>query len=98
MPFSIIEAMSSGLAIIISDIPPLSELVDKQTGYIVPLNNNAELVNTFVEIARDPKTAYKKGQLAAIKINELCDYETMVSSYRNLYRSTKPETARKNND
>ena len=40
LPFSIIEAMSSGLAII-SDIPPLSELVDKQTGYIVPLNNNA---------------------------------------------------------
>jgi len=98
MPFSIIEAMSSGLAIIISDIPPLSELVDKQTGYIVPLNNNAELVNTFVEIARDPDNAYKKGQLAAIKINELCNYETMVSSYRNLYRSTKPETARKNND
>jgi glycosyltransferase involved in cell wall biosynthesis len=94
MPFSIIEAMSSGLAVIASDIPPLSELVNKQTGYIVPLNNNAKLVKTFIEVARDTKTAYQKGQLAALKINELCNYDNMVNSYRELYLSAKSKTAR----
>jgi len=89
MPFSIIEAMHSGLPIIVSDLPSLLELVDSQTGYIVPLDNNAELTKTFIEIARDFDTAYRKGKEAAKKIAAICSYEKMVNAYRELYLSAK---------
>jgi glycosyltransferase involved in cell wall biosynthesis len=87
MPFSIIEAMHSGLPIIISDLPSLLELVDSQTGYIVSLDNNAELAKTFIEIAQDFETAYRKGKEAAKKIAAICSYEKMVNAYRELYLS-----------
>jgi len=89
MPFSIIEAMHSGLPIIVSDLPSLLELVDSQTGYIVPLDNNAELAKTFIEIAQDFETAYQKGKEAAKKIAAICSYEKMVNAYRELYLSAK---------
>ncbi len=89
MPFSIIEAMHSGLAVIVSDLPSLSELVDSETGYIVPLDNSANLIQTFREIASDFEMPYQKGKKAAKKIAEICSYEKMVNAYRELYLSAK---------
>ena len=89
MPFSIIEAMHSGLAVIVSDLPSLSELVDSETGYIVPLDDSANLIQTFREIASDFEMPYQKGKKAAKKIAEICSYEKMVNAYRELYLSAK---------
>jgi glycosyltransferase involved in cell wall biosynthesis len=81
--------MHSGLAVIVSDLPSLSELVDSETGYIVPLDDSANLIQTFREIASDFEMPYQKGKKAAKKIAAICSYERMVNAYRELYLSAK---------
>jgi len=85
MPYSIIEAMSSGLPVIGSNIPSIAELVDNDTGYLVPLDDDAALIESFVSVANDFEPAFIKGKLAAERIKQLCDYDHMVSEYRDVY-------------
>ncbi len=85
MPFSIIEAMHSGLPVIGSKIPSLAELLDAETGYLVPLNCEHELAATFVHIAQDYSGAFAKGQAAERKVKQLCSYQTMLQRYREIY-------------
>jgi len=85
MPFSIIEAMASGLAVIGSDIPAIAELVSEQSGWLVPLERIDLLEETFVQVANNPQAAFDKGQLAAQSIKGICSYAAMVAAYRALY-------------
>jgi glycosyltransferase involved in cell wall biosynthesis len=86
-PFSIIEAMHSGLAVLGSDIPSIAELVDGQTGWLVPLDKHKDLIDMMREMIRDPLSAREKGQAAHAKIARLCSYQQMVEGYLNIYRS-----------
>ncbi len=85
-PFSIIEAMHSGLPVLGSDIPSIKELVDPDCGWLVPLDAQTELIGTLVEIARESATAFAKGQNAAQKISRICSYGNMTAGYLKLYR------------
>ncbi len=84
MPFSVIEAMHSGLPVIASAIPSLSELVDETTGYLIPLDREDLLAQTFVQLAADFSPALAKGKLAAAKIAGLCSYSAMLNRYREI--------------
>lgn len=86
-PFSIIEAMSAALPVIGSDIPSIRELVDEQSGYIVPLDDDEALVETFTNMAQDFKPAYAKGMAGQQRVSTLCSYQGMVAAYLELYRS-----------
>ncbi len=85
-PFSIIEAMHSGLPVLGSDIPSIRELVDADCGWLVPLDDQAALIDRLTEIPRDPAAAFAKGLNAARKISAICSYEEMVAGYLKLYR------------
>lgn len=87
MPFSIIEAMQSGLPVIGSDIPSICELVDEETGYIVPLDDLVALEDLLVKLGEDFTQAYAKGKRGAEKIRQKSDYQTMVSAYEALYNT-----------
>lgn len=85
-PFSIIEAMSAALPIIGSDIPSIRELVDDDTGYLVPLDNDDALVEVFTSMAQEFRPAYNKGMAGQQKIGSICSYQGMVAAYLELYR------------
>jgi len=85
-PFSIIEAMSSGLPIIGSAIPSIQELVDENSGYLLALDDDKGLEQLFVSLARDFQSAYLKGKHAVQRIKELCDYRSMIDGYTAIYR------------
>lgn len=85
-PFSIIEAMHSGLAVIGSDIPSIRELVDESCGYIATLDDEADLIQTLTHIAKHPQELRQKGEAAMQRVNELCEYRHMVDSYLEIYR------------
>ncbi|HRY84164.1 MAG TPA: glycosyltransferase [Candidatus Cloacimonadota bacterium] len=88
-PFSIIEAMHSGLPVIGSDIPSIAELVDESTGYLVPLAHPEELEKLLSQLAEDFSPALLKGQQGMKAVKAKCDYHTMVESYLKLYRGEK---------
>lgn len=89
LPMSVIEAMYAGLPIIGSDIPPLTELVDADCGWLIPPAQMEILVSELHKII-DARDCYKeKGEAARKKIRELCSYEKFVSDYLSLYRNGK---------
>jgi len=85
MPFSIIEAMQSGLPVIGSEIPSICEIVDEQSGWIVPLDDEPKLIETLCSLAQDPQAISAKADYTQKHIRRLCDYQFMVDSYRKLY-------------
>lgn len=85
MPYSIIEAMHAGLPIIGSAIPSIQELVDDTVGWVVALDDPDALISTLLKVASSAGTARQKGDLARQKVKSLCDYPTMISSYRRIY-------------
>ncbi len=85
-PFSIIEAMSSGLPVIGSDIPSIKELVDEESGYLIALDDDAALEALFVQLAGNFQPAYAKGKHAVKRISTLCNYPVMIAAYTALYR------------
>ena len=93
MPFSIIEAMVSGLPVIGSHIPSIAELVDESCGWLVSLDDQQGLIDSFVQVARDPHEVYAKGQQAAQKIVAKCNYAQMIAAYRRLYLQGQQEQA-----
>ncbi len=86
MPFSIIEAMSAALPIIGSNIPSIAELVNDDCGCLVPLDNEERLITSFLALANNPELAIRKGQNALSRINNICSYSQMVSSYARIYQ------------
>lgn len=85
-PFSVIEAMNSGLPVIVSDIPSLREMITEECGWIVPLDNQPALIQCLIEVAQHPEIAFEKGVIANKRIKEISDYDTMVKSYLELYQ------------
>lgn len=89
MPFSIIEAMHSGLAVIGSDITAIRELVNPDTGYIAPLRQPDKLVDLLVILAGNYPDLYVKGQAALKFIQNKTSYPRMVESYQQIYKEQR---------
>lgn len=87
MPFSIIEAMRQKLPVIGSDIPSISELVNEDNGWLVPLDDEDKLIKTLVSLADKRDEIREKGENAYRFIRQKCDYQKMVSSYIQVYES-----------
>lgn len=85
-PFSIIEAMHSGLAVIGSAIPSIAELVDRDSGWLIELDDQEALIRCLVRLPENAAEAHAKGQHANRRIKALCDYRAMVESYLQIYR------------
>ncbi|MDB5524073.1 MAG: glycosyl transferase family protein [Rhizobium sp.] len=63
IPRSILEALSSGRAVITSDLPGCSDTVEHGVnGYLVPPRNAQRLANAMLEFVRDPKRARTMGR------------------------------------
>lgn len=84
-PFSIIEAMGSGLAVIGSAIPSISELVDERCGYLIGLDDSEALIRCLVRLPDQAQEVFAKGMLSARRIQELCNYQQMVDGYLGIY-------------
>lgn len=95
-PFSIIEAMLSGLAVIGSAIPSIQELVDEHCGYLIGLDEPKALIECLQQLPDRAESVFAKGRLAARQIQELCNYQQMMSGYLSIYRNAEvPETESK---
>lgn len=91
LPLSVIEAMFAGLPVIASDIPMLAELVNRETGWLVPARNQKKLVKIMHQVIDEQKTLELKGINARNRVRGLCSYQDFISSYLNIYRSVKDE-------
>jgi len=86
-PFSLIEAMRSGLPVVASNIPALCELVDDTCGWLVNLHEPSALADCIIDVSRQRKHVRSMGIHAKERITELCNHQRMVDAYQAIYRS-----------
>lgn len=88
-PISIIEAMSSGLAVIASDIPEISraQIVNGKDGYVFPVGNVESLASTIEELMLDKGNIQRVGMEARKKAVANWSTEIVDNKYKELYDS-----------
>ena len=93
MPNTVLEAMSCGLPVIASDIPPHRHLVEHQvTGYLVDLDRPESLIDQLTELATDSRRGQVMGEAGRqVVLTSYC-WQAVAKSYVDLYFQYQKET------
>ena len=86
LPCSVIEAMSAGLAPVVSDIPAHTQLVrHEENGVITELGSRESIAKGLVRMLQDPAACRRMG--AAARVGMLAQFSTpiVVGCYETLF-------------
>ncbi len=84
---SIMEAMSYGIPVVASDIPPNRELVvHGETGFLTSVGDSTGFAQFAERILADPQLAKDLGNAARKRMQEEFSVDKMVEGYARLYR------------
>jgi glycosyltransferase involved in cell wall biosynthesis len=87
LPRSIIEAMSTGIPVVASDIPACRELVrEGETGLLVPLADPVRLADAISQLATDPEARRLMGERARAVTLAEHDERRIVAQQLDVYR------------
>ena len=85
-PLSILEAMSSGLPVVASDVGGISEaVIDGETGY--QLNGKPDEIKNRIESLKDANTRLQMGQRIQTEVKKRFNWIKIMTQYLNLYNS-----------
>jgi glycosyltransferase involved in cell wall biosynthesis len=88
LPITILEAMSSGLAVVASDVTGVKEeVVHQETGLIVPPKNPVALSEALLGLLRDEQKVKMMGQKGRARAEELFTLERMARETMAIYES-----------
>lgn len=98
IPRSLMEAMALGKPVVATDVPGTDELVkDKETGFLVPLEDQAALVERVEGLIKDPELRRKMGEAGLKRVtagfNDKVIAELWLKGYNNYlmkYGKTRP--------
>ncbi len=99
LPYTVIESMSKGKLVLVSDTGGHAELIDHGVdGFIYQQGNEESFLsslNQIMELA--PREVVAIGKRARQKIQKLCNYESVYWQKMSLLRSFKEESTESNN-
>jgi len=95
MSQSILEAMSTGLPLVVTDVGDNGVLVGGATpvGLIVPARDTTALAGAFDQLIGDAEQRHSLGKLAEKRHRELYSLESLVRRYEDLYEALTPGAA-----
>jgi glycosyltransferase involved in cell wall biosynthesis len=87
-PVSILEAMSTGLPVVATDVGSIGEAVTAgKTGYLVPPGDAAKLTHHVVELLNNPLRSRSMGAAAREHVVSRSSLDVMVHGYERLIES-----------
>jgi glycosyltransferase involved in cell wall biosynthesis len=73
---SLLEAMITGLACVVSDIPGNKEwIVDGVNGMLFPARNHEKLAEKMIQLARDAELRKKLGEKAILTVRKRANWQ-----------------------
>jgi glycosyltransferase involved in cell wall biosynthesis len=85
-PCSLVEAMSVGIASVVSDIPANTQLIDSGVhGLRVPVGDEACIAEAIVELLGDPESRARMGTAARRRVLENYSTDKVVGRYEALF-------------
>jgi L-malate glycosyltransferase len=88
LPIAVLEAMSWGLPVIITDVPGHRDVIKNGTeGYLVPFDDARALADHIVRLSNVPSEAIAVGAAARQRVIEMYSSAGMAHNYAQTYRS-----------
>lgn len=85
-PCSLVEAMSAGLASVVSDIPANAQLIDSDVhGLRVPVGDEAGIAEAISRLLGDPESRARMGAAARRRVAENYSTDKVVDRYEALF-------------
>lgn len=85
-PVSLIEAQASGIPIITTEVGGVRDiLIDGETGYVVPVNDEVLFTKILLELIEDENKRLKMSQNGWMFVEDKFHYRTLVKNMTNLY-------------
>lgn len=86
MSNTVMESMAVGKPVVATPVGGNPELIeDGQSGYLIPVNDDAAVARRLEDLLGDPALAKTMGMRARTRIAELCSVDAMVRSTERLY-------------
>ncbi len=80
------EAMAAGVPVVASDVDGLREVVvDRVTGYMVPVNDDRTLAERLIQLLNNPEQAQAMGRNGRDRVSRLFSIERFDDSIRAVY-------------
>jgi L-malate glycosyltransferase len=87
---TLLEAMASGVPAVVTDVGGNGEVVVQgETGYLVPLEEDAPMAERVAELLRSPQQARLLGSGGKKRVDAEFQFPKMLESYIKLYRSAR---------
>jgi colanic acid/amylovoran biosynthesis glycosyltransferase len=84
---AVIEAQAMGLPVLCSDAGGLPEnVVDGETGFVVPRRDSQALAKKLAVLARDPALRHRMGQAGRARAMERFRLDDQIEAFDRLYR------------
>jgi len=91
LPLVLLEAMAARKPIIVSDLPPLTELMTEEPGIVTPAGDDAALIRAVSELIQDKPTREKMGSRGFNAVEKYFTAESMADAYEKFYDSVLGE-------
>lgn len=86
MSVTLLEAMGAGVPVVATNVGGNPEVViDQETGYLVPNDNEQEMTATLLRLLQDPETCQRIGNAGKQRAYARFTLEKMVQAYTDLY-------------
>ena len=87
---SVLEAMSCGKPVVVTNAGGLAYLVDKQGGIKVPLKDEQALAEALVTILKSPQLQRNMGEHNLRLVENVYDWDIVIHKLENIYYSLLP--------
>jgi sugar transferase (PEP-CTERM/EpsH1 system associated) len=82
---TILEAMASGLPVIATEVGGNADLLDSQTGQLVPPSNPKAMAELLIYLASNPNAAQQMGMAGRHRVQAKFSMQAMVNTYQAVY-------------